>query len=119
MESTLIDYHQLEPFIVIGIADYLDLLNDVIRDVPSHLENIRIAIRDGNTREFKNLAHTFRGMISHFGCIAMTARLAQLEHYESIVPNQAAAIHAELQALWGQSLAALKDWEKSVPNFAT
>ncbi len=119
MESKLLDTHQLEPFIMIGITDYLDLLNDVIRDVPGHLENIRNAIRDGNSREFKNHAHTLRGMISHFGCIAMTTRLAQLEHHETVTPDQAAAVHAELQTIWEQSLAALKEWEKTAPGFAS
>ena len=34
------------------------------------------------------------------------------------VPAQAAAVQAELQDLWDRSLAAIKEWEKSVPEFA-
>lgn len=118
MESTLLDHQQLESFIDLGFDDYLDLLGDVIHDVPGHLAHLRAAIQQGDSRELNARAHSLRGMLSYFGCVAMTDRLARMEHHESVVPDQAAATHSELHSLWEKSLAAIKAWEKSVPGFA-
>ena len=65
----------------------------------------------------KARAHGLRGVLAYFGCVAVTKRLAQLETQECVPPEQAAGIHAELLDLWEQSLAALAEWEKSVPDF--
>ena len=116
-QPALLDFHQLETFVVIGVADYLDLLGDVIEDVPIQLEQIRVAIQDGDSPHLKARSHGLRGLLAYFGCIAMTARLAELETQASVAPEQASAIHSELQNLWQASLAALKEWEKSLPGF--
>ena len=118
MQAPLLDLEPLEVFATLGYDDYLDLLDDVIRDVPGHLESFRAAIHAGNPADVSSRVHTFRGMVSYFGCIALTGRLAELEHQPAIAPTQAAAIQAELQELWDRSLAAIRDWEKSVPDFA-
>ena len=118
MQAPLLDLDPLETFAVLGYDDYLDLLSDVIRDVPGHLDAVRAANLAGNPADVSSRVHSFRGMVSYFGCIALTGRLAELERQPAIAPTQAAAIHAELQDLWDRSLAAIKDWEKSVPDFA-
>lgn len=118
MNSTLLDLRQVEHLILIGRMDYLDLLGDVMRDVPLHLESIRSAIQEGDITELQARAHNLRGMISYFGCAAMAARLARLELHETIAPDQARAVHTELQSIWEQSLAAIKQWEKTIPEFA-
>jgi len=118
MQPPLLDLDQLESFATIGYDDYLDILNDVIRDVPNHLEGIRTSFRAGNSAEVGSRLHSFRGMISYFGCAALTHRLAELELHPLVPQDQADAIHAELQDLWDRSLAAIKDWEKSAPDFA-
>lgn len=116
--SPLLDPRLLEAFIVIGYDDYLDLLRDVIHDVPVYLRNIRISIEKGNQADIRFLAHSLKGMLSFFGCIAMTARLHRLETQERPAPEQAGRCHTELQSLWEDSLAALMVWEKSVPEFS-
>jgi hypothetical protein len=116
-QAPLLDYHQLETFVVIGVVDYLDLLGDVIEDVPVQLGQIQAAIEQGDMVHLKARAHALRGLVAYFGCVAMTARLADLERQDNILPGQAAATHAELQDLWHQSLAALRAWEKSLPDF--
>ncbi len=118
MQTPLLDLGQLESFAGIGYDDYLDLLSDVVRDVPRHLEGIRASIDAGNSTDVRSRLHSFRGMISYFGCIALTDRLAGMEQHPEIPPDQAVGIHSELQSLWDRSLAAIKDWEKSVPDFA-
>jgi HPt (histidine-containing phosphotransfer) domain-containing protein len=118
MQSPLLDHEQLESFADIGYDDYLELLGDVIHDVPGHLDRIRASIEAGDSAAVKSRVHSFRGMVSYFGCIALTDRLAVMEHHPEIAPDQAATIHSELQNLWDRSLAAIKDWEKSVPDFA-
>lgn len=116
--TPLLDYHQLETFVVIGVVDYLDLLGDVIADVPGQLDQIRAAIEQGDELHLKARAHALRGLVAYFGCVGMSGRLAELERQEGIAPGQAAAIHAELDDLWQQSLSALKTWEKSLPGFS-
>jgi hypothetical protein len=115
----LLDLNVLKPFIEIGREDYLDILNDVTRDIPSHLERIRDAIATGDTIERKSRLHSTRGMISYFGCVVLMTRLFQIEHQETIPTDQADTIHGELHTLWEKSLAALKDWEMTVPEFST
>jgi len=117
-EPPLLDYHQLETFVVIGVADYLELLDDVIKDVPVQLAQIRVAMQQGNTQQVKARAHGLRGLVAYFGCVAMTARLAHLENQDQLSPEQAATTHGELLGLWDQSLDALRQWEKSLPGFA-
>lgn len=117
-EIPLLDCHQLQTFVVIGVADYLELLGEVIEDVPVQLAQIRDSIQQGNVPQVKARTHGLRGLVAYFGCVAMTARLACLENQDQCSPEQASAIHLELQALWQQSLAALREWEKSLPGYA-
>ena len=116
MDPDLLDLQQLEPFVAIGREDYLDILGDVERDVPDHLQRLCDAIRSANTAEVKSRAHATRGMLSHFGLIAMTSRLAVIEHQETPGPAEADGIHRSLVELWNRSYAALKAWEASVPE---
>jgi HPt (histidine-containing phosphotransfer) domain-containing protein len=117
-EPSLLDYRQLEMFIVIGIDDYRELLGDVAIEAPQRLGQIRDAFQQGDSAMLKDRAHGLRGLLAYFGCVAVTKRLAQLETQEIVPPEQAASTHAELLDLWEQSLAALAEWEKSVPDFA-
>jgi HPt (histidine-containing phosphotransfer) domain-containing protein len=111
-QTTLFDHQRLETFITLGI-DYLDLLGNVSHDVSAHLERIRAAIKEGKPTELNASAHSLRGLLAYFGCVAMTARLAQLENQETLAPDQATAIDAELHALWENSLAAIRHWQQS------
>jgi len=110
----LLDYHQLETFAVIGVADYLRLLAEVIEDIPKQMDQIRAAIQEGNVPQIRARAHGLRGLVAYFGCVAMTERLAQLENQEHFPPAQASAIHAELEDVWQNSLAALNAWQQSL-----
>jgi len=114
---TLLNLEQLESLVVLGRGDYLDLLNDVIQSVPVQLERIRAAIADGRAKRVSATAHELRGMLLYFGCDAMTRRLDPLENQPAIPPGEAATIHADLLSIWQQSLAAIKRWEQSVPDF--
>lgn len=116
LQTDLLDYHQLETFVVIGIADYLELLSDVVRDVPVQIEQIRAAIRQNDLSSLQTRTHSLRGLLAYFGCVAMTARLLQLENQASVEPGAADAIHRELTGLWDKSLAALREWEKTLPD---
>ncbi|MEO8615591.1 MAG: Hpt domain-containing protein [Luteolibacter sp.] len=115
--TPLLDFEQLEPFIEIGLTDFLDILGDVIHDVPEHLEKIHTAIRRGNSTELKSTTHSMRGMIANFGCIGMTSILRDLEYGAPLEPGQADAICSTLATLWQQSLSAIVDWQKSIPDF--
>ena len=113
----LIDAHQLETLADLGRADYLDVLSELIREVPVYLADIRTFIAAGDAPALKRRVHSFRGGLACFGCVAMTSRLAPLEAPEIVPPAQAAPVQAELQALWERSLVAIKEWEKSVASF--
>lgn len=117
-DPPLIDIRKLRLFVILGIADYRELLGDVLREVPEQLVNIRDFIRQGDSVQRKQCAHSLRGILGYFGCVAMTARFTQVEAEETIMPEQADAIYAELETLWQNSLAAIREWEKSVPEFA-
>ena len=113
----LIDLRQIETLVDLGWADYLDVLGELTREVPVYLADIRTLIVAGDAPALKRRIHSFRGGLACFGCVAMTARLAKLELGEVILPAQADALQAELEALWEQSLGAIKEWEKSVASF--
>jgi CheY-like chemotaxis protein len=117
-DPVLVDTQQLDTFIDIGSAAYHDILGDLIRDLPGHLEDIRRSIQEGDTAALKRRVHSLKGVLGCFGCIAMTTRLAQLEQQETVASGQAAPLHAELQDLWAKSLSAIAAWEKSVPVFS-
>ncbi|MCX6878497.1 MAG: ATP-binding protein [Verrucomicrobia bacterium] len=119
-ESALIDTRQLDTFIDLGSVAYHDILGDLIRDVPASLEHLRAVIQAGDTAACKRRAHSLKGILACFGCVAMTARLAELEQQEGdAAPEHATPLHAELQDLWQRSLSAIREWEKSVPAFST
>lgn len=114
----LIDCQQLATFIDIGSDGYFDILADLIGAVPGYLENLRDHIHDGDAAALRHRAHSLRGILGCFGCVAITTRLARFELPERVAPELAVALHAELFDLWDQSLGAIKEWEKSVPAFA-
>lgn len=116
--EVLLNVSQLNSFVAIGYDDYIDLLCDAIQDVTVHLTAIQAAIQQGNQSDLRARSHSLRGMLSYFGCIAMTSRLKLLEQNLALTPPQAAMIHTELETLWVNSLAAIKVWEKTVPDFA-
>lgn len=117
-EPALINPGKLQTFVMLGADDYVEMLGDLMREVPEQLERMRSAIAGGDLAECRQRAHSLRGILGYFGCVVMTARLAALESREAVMPEEAAAIHAEFQALWQASLAAIREWEKSVPEFA-
>ena len=118
-EPALINPGKLQTFVMLGGDDYRELLGDLIREVPEQLDRMRTAIAAGDVAECRQRAHSLRGILGYFGCVVMTARLGALESRDAVMPEEAATIHADFQDLWHNSLAAIREWEKSVPEFAT
>lgn len=114
---SLINARQLDTFIDLGVDDYRDMLGDVIREVPGYLQSIRVAVEEGNMGELKRRAHSLKGLLSYFGCVAMTARLAVLEEIGAVAAVHAEPLHTELRELWDRSLEGIREWEKTVPSF--
>lgn len=116
-EIPLLNLRQLRSFIVFGHADFLELLEDMRDDIPKQFSAIREAMITGDTEESAATAHSSRGILSYFGCVALNQRLAAIEALETVDPSQAEAIFAELTTLWADTLAAIKEWESGVPEF--
>lgn len=116
--SPLLDIEQLETLIVLGAADYHDLFGDVTGSVPDRIQRIGAAIQAGNAKQLRADAHELRGMLLYFGCEAMTRRLNLLELPPSPATAEAGAIQEQLLELWQQSLAAIQQWQQSVPELA-
>jgi HPt (histidine-containing phosphotransfer) domain-containing protein len=117
-DPRLLDVQQLETFIMLGYEDYADLLGDVAHDVPGYFSTIRSAILAGDRAAGAAAAHSCRGMLSYFGCVALTERLAEIEHAPPIHEASAEPLYGELALLWEATQAALHEWERGVPNFA-
>jgi hypothetical protein len=120
-ETPLLDFHQLNTMIDLGLESYLDLLDGVIQSVPDYLTNIHTDILTGNHQNLDHNTHALRGMLSYFGCIALCTRLDDFRITKSNPTSppaeQAGAIHAGLMALWEATFSAIKAWEKTVPEF--
>jgi HPt (histidine-containing phosphotransfer) domain-containing protein len=116
-QLALLDPKQLDVLVLFGNSAYHELIADVVADVPTHLSGIRAALEDRSSTELRAKAHSCRGMLSNFGCIGMTARLARFEHESLPPPTEAATIHAELETLWQRTLTAIRGWETTVPEF--
>jgi len=116
-DSQLLNVEQLQSLVTLGAADYFDLIGDVIGSVPGRISQIAAAIQEGNAKQLRADAHGLRGMLSYFGCEAMTRSLNFLELQPLPEPAAASAIQARLQALWQKTLDAIQKWEKSVPEF--
>jgi len=114
----LVNTDKLRTFLILGVDDYVEMLGDLIGEVPEQLDRMRDAIQSGDIADCRQAAHSLRGILGYFGCVAMTARLGQLEGRPSLAAEEAPTIHAEFQSLWSASLAAIRQWEKSVPDFA-
>ena len=115
----LVNVQQLETFIELGRDGYFDILGDLILEVPVSLSTICSSIAEGDALTFKQRTHSLKGILGCFGCIAISTRLVELEREASVPPSQAEPLHAELLELWQSSLAAIKEWEKSVPSFSS
>lgn len=116
-QTPLLNLHQLEVFSVIGYDGYLELLGDLIVEVPARLDQLRVCIQQGKAIERKAIAHSLRGILAYFGCAAINVRFAALEELETVPPEQAGAIDAELQTLWQDTLDAIRAWEMAKPGF--
>ena len=114
----LVNTGKLQTFLFLGFDDYVEMLGDLMREVPEQLERMRCSIQQGDFADCKQCAHSLRGILGYFGCVAMTTRLGQLENRQSLAPEEAATTYAEFQTLWPDSLAAIRQWEKSIPDFA-
>jgi len=114
----LLDISQLDTFVMLGYEDYADLLKDVKNDVPEYFNTIRQSIATGDAKACRAASHSCRGMLSYFGCVALTHLLDDLEN--GALPGEGAAesTHAKLVATWEKTLTALQEWEKSVPDFS-
>lgn len=117
-ENNLLDSSQLETFIMLGYEDYADLLGDVKRDVPGYFTVIHSSVATGDAKACSAAAHSCRGMLSYFGCIALNNLLADLENGALPDKSNADTIHNELLASWKHTLNAIHAWEKSIPDFA-
>lgn len=110
-EAGILDTEQLETFLMLGYEDYENLLGDVVREVPSYISTIHASILAGDSSACSAATHSFRGMLSYFGCIKLTERLALLEKNALPEASRAGDIQAELLELWKKSLAAIRQWE--------
>jgi PAS domain S-box-containing protein len=118
-EPVLVDIKQLDALIIIGAEGYRDVLQDLMREVPVHIANIRTLIEIGDMPSFKCRIHKFKGVLGFFGCVAMTSRLDHLHEQDHFASELAVPIHAELTDLWDKSLIAIRQWELSVPSLTT
>jgi len=116
-DSLLLNVEQLQSLVALGAADYFDLIGDVIGTVPGRINQIVAAIQGGDAKQVRAEAHGLRGMLSYFGCEALTSSLNTLEQQPLPAPEAADTIQAQLQALWQQTLSAIQQWEKTVPEF--
>ena len=116
--SALIDPEQLATFIDLGAEVYHEILNDAMPQISELIASIRDAIAANDPAMLNHAAHKACGTLLTFGCTALAQRCQSLESLNPVIPSQAASIHAELESLWSQSLAAIKQWELSVPEFA-
>ncbi len=113
----MLDLRQLGSFISLGREDFSELLEDMRNDVPKYLALIHSAMQAGDGEGSSAAAHSCRGMLSYFGCVALNVRLTTIEKFDSVSPSQATPIFDELTELWAESLAAIKEWERGVPEF--
>jgi HPt (histidine-containing phosphotransfer) domain-containing protein len=116
--NLLLDISQLDTFVMLGYDEYSELLGDVRREVPGYFAVIRTAIQSGDSKACSAASHSCRGMLSYFGCVTLNSLLARLENEALPAASDADRIHDELLAVWEKTLAALHEWEKSVPDFA-
>ncbi len=110
-EAGILDTEQLETFLMLGYEDYANLLGDVVTEVPSYIATIHSSILSRDSGIYSAAIHSFRGMISYFGCINLTEKLAFLEKNALPEASFASDIQAELLKLWEKSLAAIRQWE--------
>ncbi len=103
---------------MLGAADYLDLIGDVIESVPGRIRRIGAAIQDSDGKQLRAETHSLQGMVSFFGCEALIRNLIILEQQPLPDPATASEVQAQLQALWQQTLLAIRQWEKTVPELA-
>lgn len=118
-EPSLLNIRQLRSFIVFGHADFLELLEDMKNDIPIRFAAVREAMIAGDAGECSAAAHVSRGALSYFGCVALNKRLAEIEALETVGPSQAESYFTELNTIWDNTLAAIKEWERGVPEFNT
>lgn len=114
----LLDVSQLDTFVMLGYEDYADLLSDVKNDVPEYFRTIRAAIAAGDAKACRAASHSCRGMLSYFGCVALTHILDGLENGPLPEEGAAESTYNKLVATWEKTLTALVEWEKSVPDFS-
>ncbi len=116
--SPLLNVEPLEALVTLGVDGYYDLIGNLIETVPGRIARIGAAIQEGDGKQLRADAHGLRGMLSYFGCEAMTRSLNILEQQPLPAPAAASTIQEQLLALWLESLAGIQQWEKSVPEFA-
>ena len=113
-----LDAKILECLPCMGLENHLELLGDISEATAEYMQSIHGSIRTGNHKSLKEILHKLRGMLLQYGFLALPARLKQLEElHESITPDQADEVLTELQSLWSTGFAAIKEWEKTVPEF--
>jgi HPt (histidine-containing phosphotransfer) domain-containing protein len=116
--SALIMPEQLETFFDLGVAAYREILDDAMGQIPDLFATIRDAIGENDIVKLNHAAHKVCGTLLTFGCVTLEERCKALQIQKSFSAGQVAAVHTELLALWEQTLAAIREWEKSVPDFA-
>jgi len=115
-DPSLNDRRRLADLRSLGSAEFLELLEDVSREVPAQLGDLRVAMRQGNAPACKAIAHALRGCLAYFGCLALTARLVLVENQDATTPAQADSTWAEPQAPWEARPAPTQGWERAVPD---
>lgn len=114
---SLLDLDQLEPFIEIGMEEFLDIFQDVTTEVPIALDVLRSAIAQADAPTFKGRCHSLRGMVANFGLKALAHQISHYEKQGSIpLPTEAENIHGELLKTWQDSCAAIQTWQQQLPS---
>ena len=119
IQPPILNTEQLEELLMLGATDYVEVRNDVMECVPTHIRLIRKAIQDGNAKQLRTEAHSLHGVVAILGAETIIQKLNALRQQELPEPTNAEAIQTQFETLWQQTLIAIQQWEKAKPELAT
>jgi len=113
-QGDLLDFDQLAVFAEIGLADFKEILDDMIADVPALLLKVKAALVEGNETAGRTAAHTLRGMLLNFGSAALASRLRMIEVGWLAAGENPVQTAADLDQCWLATRQALDAWVASL-----